>query len=80
MKAAVKSHLGNIPLEVGISAKGKNELIKHLTGKRLTRGQAILAKCYDCMGGFNDGKQDCEITECSLYPFMPYRKQINDSL
>jgi hypothetical protein len=56
-----------------ISAQGRTELLKHVAGKRLTRNQAIKAKCYDCMGGYTDGKQDCRIHVCPLYPFMPYR-------
>jgi len=31
---------------VGLLAAGKNELIKHLEGNRLTQKQAINAKCY----------------------------------
>ena len=49
---------------------GKNGLIKHLTGKYLTRKQAIRAKCYDCDGMGETGK--CDIGTCSLYPFSPY--------
>ena len=54
-------------------AKGRSELIKHLEGKRLTMQQAVFAKCYDCMGGYTDGKYSCGIPSCSLYPLMPYR-------
>lgn len=54
-------------------ARGKNELKKHaLDGERLTQRQAIYAKCYDCMGGYSDGKYSCGIPTCPLYPFMPY--------
>jgi hypothetical protein len=58
----------------GIAAKGCGELIAHTEGRILTRNQAIRAKCYDCMGGYTDGKGDCEIPRCPLYGFMPYRK------
>jgi len=54
----------------GKTARGKKELIKHLEGGRLTLKQAILAHCYDCMGYFVDGRQDCEMTKCPCYPFM----------
>jgi len=57
----------------GKKAKGRIELIRHLKGNKITRDQAIRAKCYDCMGYFADGVQDCEVAECSLYPFMPYK-------
>jgi len=58
---------------IGRKAKGNTELTKHLKGIRLTQRQMILAKCYDCMNGYLDGKVDCKIKECPLYPFMPYR-------
>ncbi|MCX5812734.1 MAG: hypothetical protein NT178_09355 [Proteobacteria bacterium] len=59
--------------QFGKRAQGRGELIRHLKGERLTRNQAIKAKCYDCMGGFNDGIYSCEIPECSLFNFMPYK-------
>ena len=56
---------------------GKNDLIKHLSGKRLTRNQAIKAKCYDCNGyGESD---ECSIITCPLYPFSPYRQKSTDA-
>lgn len=57
----------------GVKAKGKQELISHLAGRKLTRSQAILGKCYDCVCGYADGKRDCGIKDCTLYPFMPYK-------
>ena len=60
----------------GTKAKGKTELLKHLMGDRLTIRQMAIARCYDCMGYFGDGRgTDCEMPTCSLYPIMPYRKQ-----
>ena len=59
----------------GVKARGRNELIKHLKGERLTQRQMILSNCYDCMGGYVDGKQDCEIPSCTHYPLMPYREK-----
>jgi hypothetical protein len=58
----------------GIKAKGQQELIRYLNGERLTMKQAILAKCYDCLGGYCDAKNDCKVPNCSLYGFMPYRE------
>jgi hypothetical protein len=58
----------------GRDAKGKKDLIRYLNGERLTPKQAILAKCYDCLGGYCDGKDDCKVPDCSLYGFMPYRE------
>jgi hypothetical protein len=55
-------------------AKGGRELKKHLAGERLTQRQMILAKCYDCMGNYFDGRIDCDIEDCPLYPLQPYGK------
>ena len=56
----------------GTMAKGKAELLKHLSGERVTYKEAIAAKCYECEGYFADGKEDCGIDTCPLYGFMPY--------
>lgn len=58
----------------GQTARGKKELIRHHCGERLTFKEAIQAKCYDCVGYYSDGKNDCKISDCPLYGFMPYRK------
>ncbi len=65
---------GNRILSIGVTARGKKELLAHREGRKLTRNQAIRVKCYDCMGGYSDGKADCEVPRCALYGFMPYRK------
>tara|TARA_B100000315_G_scaffold94826_1_gene87156 strand:+ start:9657 stop:9863 length:207 start_codon:yes stop_codon:yes gene_type:complete len=57
----------------GIKAQGRKELKKYLIGEKITFKQAVLAKCYECMCGYNDGKVSCEIPECPLYRFMPYK-------
>lgn len=59
--------------KVGTAARGRAELLRHFDGKKMPASRAILAHCYDCMGYFADGKQDCQISECSLYPWMPYK-------
>lgn len=41
-------------------------------GRKLTRMQAMLAFCYQCMGGYKDGTEDCENTACPLYAYNPY--------
>ena len=46
--------------------------------KHLTRKEAILAHCYDCMGFYADGYTDCKNTECMLYDWMPKRKCNNN--
>jgi hypothetical protein len=60
----------------GTASTGKNHQIRHLQGERLTRGQAIHAKCFDCMGGYADGRTDCQMPNCALYPFMRFRGPI----
>lgn len=55
----------------GKKVKGIAELQKHLKGERLTRGKAIMAKCYECMGYYMDGRQDCKCVTCPLYPYNP---------
>jgi hypothetical protein len=58
----------------GIKAQGKLELLRYLENNmRLTQRQAILAHCYECMGFYSDGKQDCLVSDCPLYEYMPYR-------
>jgi len=59
-------------MEVRKSAAGRKELEKHLKGKRLTRGQALRAKCYECENGYMDGKMPCNIPDCPLYPYNAY--------
>jgi hypothetical protein len=54
--------------------RGKKELLKHLAGEQLTLKQAVIAQCYSCNAGYFDGRIDCETPDCSLYGFMPYRK------
>jgi len=55
-----------------MTGKGTTFRLKHLQGKRLTPAQAIMAKCSDCMADYVDGREDCAIPTCPLYPWMPY--------
>ena len=59
--------------EHGKSAKGRTELIKHLGGGKLTRSQAMKAMCYDCMGYFSDGREDCGAKNCPMYDYRTYK-------
>ena len=43
--------------------------------KNPSRADAILAKCWDCMGEYYDGKLDCRIPTCPLYHWMPWAKR-----
>ena len=54
----------------GKKRRGQGELIKHLNGVKITRQQAIRAKCYDC-NGMGESKE-CDVEECSLLPYSPY--------
>lgn len=56
----------------GKLVRGRAEIIKFLEGKPLTARQTVLARCYDCMGYFVDGRQDCDCPMCPSYPFMAY--------
>ncbi len=57
---------------MGIAAQGRKELKAHREGKRLTYRQMVIAKCYECVGDYIDGKHDCRIQRCPLYSAMPY--------
>jgi hypothetical protein len=55
------------------SARGGPRLLTaYRTGIVLTRRQAIIAKCADCMNNYVDGRNDCGVRTCPLYPWMPY--------
>ena len=62
-------------IEGSPASAGKTKLLKWLYGTTLTRGDAIKAKCCECMGYYIDGREDCLIDNCPLYPYMPYRKR-----
>jgi len=47
--------------------------------KPLTRKEAMLAHCYECMGGYDEGKQDCLGKSCPLYRYYPYKKVQGDT-
>jgi hypothetical protein len=56
-------------------AIGKKKLLSYLKGGKLTAKASIEAKCYECMCGYADGKRSCKITDCPLYPRMPYKEK-----
>jgi len=43
-----------------------------------TRKECQEAACWECLGFYSDGKQDCENTRCPNYSYMPYRKKQPD--
>ena len=61
----------------GKRRSGRSELIKYLSGNRLTRSKAISAKCFDCQGMGEDNV--CETITCPLFPYSPYHQNPPDS-
>jgi len=59
--------------KAGLQRAGRKELIKHLEGGKITRMQAMKAKCYDCNGMGESG--ECDIEGCPLLPFSPFRSR-----
>lgn len=59
-------------MKVRSGFRGVKEQAMHVEGKRLTLRQAALAHCSDCMGRYADGRQDCAMPKCAMYPWMPY--------
>ena len=57
------------------NAKGNNLIKIYLDGGILTIMESIHAKCADCMGYYVDGRVDCKVPTCPLYPFMFYNKR-----
>jgi hypothetical protein len=64
----------------GKKAQGKSEYTTYLESReKLSPKKAITANCYFCMNTYVDGRTDCEIPDCPLYPYMPYRKDKSKS-
>jgi len=56
----------------GLATVDRKYLLAFLFGEKLTPMQTIHARCYECMGGYADGKQDCGVEDCPNYPYMRY--------
>jgi len=54
----------------GLVRAGKREYIKYLEGGKISRPQAIKAKCYDCNG--MGESRECSVESCALLLFSPY--------
>lgn len=52
---------------------GRKELLAHLNGERLTRDEAIRAKCYECVGGEETGP--CYVAGCALSQYCPRNRK-----
>ena len=59
-------------LKYGAEAIGKQQFIDLCYGDVLQASEMIRAYCYDCMGFFADGIDDCKNPVCPLYSKMPY--------
>lgn len=54
--------------------KGVELLKKYAAGGDLTRKESMLAKCADCMANYVDGRADCHVPTCPMYPYRPYQR------
>ena len=59
-------------LDTAPASKGRDLLKKYLSGEVLSNALANKAKCCQCSGLYVDGRVDCGIFTCPLYPHMPY--------
>lgn len=76
-QAELQRHIADVERN-GINTRGKTEYLKYLRGGKLTRKEAMLARCYDCMGYFVDGRADCMTPSCPMYSFMIFRNTKGD--
>lgn len=53
---------------------GKSAYVKYLNGEKLTRSQAIAAKCYEC----NGNEATCYSVLCPLYPLTQFKEEQGD--
>ena len=52
---------------------GSKEYKMFVGGKKLTWKQSVRAMCYQCMSGYDNGKEDCMGKSCPLYQYYPYK-------
>jgi hypothetical protein len=64
-------------IEHGTFAIGQQQFIDSCYGDRLQTSDMIRAYCYDCMGFYEDGIDDCKNPKCPLYPKMPYNSVLS---
>ena len=50
--------------------QGRTLYLKYLRGESLTRGEAIKAKCYECVNG--EDFKPCNVITCPLLAYCPY--------
>ncbi len=51
---------------------GKAHYLRFLQEEKLTRDEAIQAKCYECVGG--EDTEPCLVSTCPLTPFCQWNK------
>jgi hypothetical protein len=59
----------NLPIR---KSQGGKEYKKLLDGKPLTRKEAMLTHCYQCLGGYKEVKQNCLGKTCLMHRYYPY--------
>jgi hypothetical protein len=64
---------------LGMVSSGRTNYLKYLDGNKIGLKGAVLSKCFDCMGYYIDGRNDCGIPECPLYPWMPYGAAVKNA-
>jgi hypothetical protein len=64
-------------IEHGAFAIGQQQFIDLCYGDRLQTSDMIRAYCYDCMGFYEDGIEDCKNDKCPLYSKMPYNSVLS---
>jgi hypothetical protein len=65
-----KEYVSNV--RKGFKRRGKMNLLRWLDGKRITRQQAIVAKCYDCNG--MGEATECDVVTCPLHGYGNWSK------
>lgn len=64
--------VGNWPRRMG-----KHDYLRFLNGESLTRKEAILAKCYECIAG--EDSHPCQVDTCPLIGFCPWNKKADNA-
>jgi hypothetical protein len=53
---------------------GRRLYLKNMNNEKITIKQRVIAKCFECSNGYIDGRVSCEIKDCPLFPYMPYKR------
>ena len=55
---------------------GRTHQLRHIHAEKLTRQEAILAKCFTCDRFQIDGHKICPMPACSLHPFVQQKSRV----